>query len=169
MRSAPSAGTEAAAVQLLVLGLGNPLMGDDGLGHAVVGRLEQSSLPLGLRLLRIDGDVLGLAELWRGEAAVWMVDAVQGPMPAGTLRVSEHEELLEMPAAGRSCHHPDLGESLRWLRLAYSELAAVRFRLFGIAVAAVRPEIGLSPSIEEGAGRAADAIRTAAEEFFIAI
>ncbi len=156
-------------MQLLVVGLGNPLMGDDGLGHAVVGHLEQRTLPPGLRLLRIDGDVLGLAELWHGEAAVWMVDAVQGPMPAGTLHVSEHEELLEMPAAGQSCHHPDLGESLRWLRFANSELAAVRFRLFGIAVEAVRPEIGLSPAIEEAAGRAADAIRTAAGEFFIAV
>ena len=169
MRSAPSAGTEAAAAQLLVLGLGNPLMGDDGLGHAVVGHLEQRTLPPGLRLLRIDGDVLGLAELWRGEAAVWMVDAVQGPVPAGSLHVSEHEELLEMPTTGQFCHHPDLGESLRWLRHAYSELAVVRFRLFGIAVDAVRPEIGLSPAIEEGAGRVADAIQTAAGEFFTAI
>ncbi len=167
MRSAPSSGRDTVVARLLIVGLGNPLMADDGAGQAVVRRMERNTLPPGLRLLTIDGDALGLAELWRGEAAVWIVDAIQGPLAPGTLHVIEHEDLLEIPAARQSSHHPDLGESLRWLLLTYSELAEVRFRLFGLAVETVRPEPGLSPAVEEAVDRLAEKIRTAVADCFV--
>jgi hydrogenase maturation protease len=167
MRSVPSTGTETVAAKLLIVGLGNPLMADDGAGQAVVGRLERNTLPPGLRLLIVEGDVLGLAELWCGEAAVWIVDAIQGPLAPGTLHAIEHEDLLEMPAARQSSHHPDLGESLRWLLHGHPEMANVRFRLYGIEVDAVQPEVGLSQAAAAAVSRLAEVIRTAAAEYLV--
>ena len=153
------------SAQLLIVGLGNPLMADDGAGHAVVGRLGHSEQPPGLRLLLIDGDVLGLGQLWTGEAAIWLVDAVIGTSPAGTLHIFEHEDLLRLPAAGQSSHQPSVSESLRWLLHAHPELAEVRFRLYGVEVDGVRPEEGLSPAVEAAADRLAGVIRAAAADF----
>lgn len=151
--------------RLLIAGLGNPLMADDGIGRAVVRGLEERELPPGTRLLAIDGDVLGLADLWHGESAVWLVDAVSGGLPAGTARVFEHRELLDLPSDGFSTHHLCLGENLRWLLHGWPEIAAVRFRLYGIEVGAVRTERGLSPVCESAASRLINEIQVAAQNW----
>jgi hydrogenase maturation protease len=147
----PAAGTRplqspgvAAAERLLILGLGNPLMADDGIGHEVIARLERRRLPDSVRLVAVDGDVLALVDLWRGEPAVWLVDAISGGRPAGGLHVFEHRDLLGLPAGGHSAHHPSLGECLRWMLHARPEMRAIELRLFGIEVDAVRPTQGLS-------------------------
>jgi hydrogenase maturation protease len=134
----------ADADRLLILGLGNPLMADDGIGHEVIARLERRGLPDSIRLAAVDGDVLALLDLWRGEPAVWLVDAISGGRPPGSMRVFEHRDLLELPAGDHWGHHPSLGESLRWMLHARPEMRAIELRLFGIEVAAVRPEPGLS-------------------------
>lgn len=150
----PLSGGDGSA-RLLILGLGNPLMGDDGVGHAVIKSLERNDTPAGVRLEALAGDVLGLADLWAGEPHVWFVDAINGGFPVGSLRVIEHHDLLALPADSPSTHQLSLSESLRWLLHAKSEMAAVRFRLYGIETGALRPELGLRPEVEEAAVRLA--------------
>ena len=146
------------SARLLILGLGNPLMGDDGVGHAVIKGLERNKTPAGVRLEALAGDVLGLADLWIGEPQVWLVDAINGGYPVGSLRVIEHHDLLALPADGLSTHHLSVSESLRWLLHASPEMLAVRFRLYGIEIGALRPELGLRPEVEEAAARLAGVV-----------
>ena len=76
----------AKATELLVLGLGNVLLGDDGLGAAAVSRLErQYHIPMGVRVE--DGGTLGLAllGLLAESDNVILVDAVRAEGPPGTL------------------------------------------------------------------------------------
>lgn len=71
---------------LLVLGLGNLLCGDDGLGAAAVARLERDWIaPEGALVL--DGGTLGLSLLPYLEDAddVILIDAVSSDEPAGSL------------------------------------------------------------------------------------
>lgn len=133
--------------QLMIVGLGNPMMADDGIGHEVLKRLEQRALPAYVRLASIDDDVLSLMHLWDGERAVWLVDAVSSRRRAGTLIVYEHEDVLELPGWGVSVHHTSLGESIRWLLRALPEMATVEFRLFGIEVGSVAPGDPLSVGV----------------------
>lgn len=156
-----SSSDQPEPARLLIVGLGNPLMADDGIGHAVVDRLMECELPAGIRVHAIDGDVLALEDLWNGERAVWLVDAVSGDSPAGTLRVFEHREVLGLPANSLSTHQLSVGESLRWLLHGKPEMAAVRFRLFGVEVGALRPGQGLSLVVKEPVRRLVDEIRTA--------
>ncbi|MBO0846635.1 MAG: hydrogenase maturation protease [Nocardioides sp.] len=69
----------------LVLGLGRSDRGDDGVGPAVVGRIE-SRLPRGsgVRVLAQE-DPTTLLDLWEGHDHVVLVDAVVTGDPAGTL------------------------------------------------------------------------------------
>jgi hydrogenase maturation protease len=66
-----SAGIEP---RVLVVGIGNPDRGDDGLGPAVANRLRERVLP-GVHILDRGGDILGLIEEWDGFDAVFVVDA----------------------------------------------------------------------------------------------
>ena len=153
-------GTEP--LRLLIAGLGNPIMADDGVGHEVVRRLERCDLPQHVRLAAIDGDVMALTRLWKGEQAVWFVDAVSGDAPPGTRHVVDHQDLLELPANRLSVHHPSIGESLRWMLHARPEMAAIEFRLYGIEAGAICPERALTLAVENAVSRIVSELQTAA-------
>lgn len=71
---------------LLILGLGNPLFGDDGVGVAAVARLQaRFAAPEGVTIL--DGGTLGLALVPILESAerCILVDAIATGEPPGTL------------------------------------------------------------------------------------
>jgi hydrogenase maturation protease len=149
----------------LIVGLGNPMMADDGIGHGVIRGLESCELPPRIRLSAVDGDVLALASLWEGEAAIWLVDAVSGGSPAGTLRVFEHQEILRLPGTSISSHHLSPGEGLRWMLHSRPDMATVSFRLFGIEAGIVRPGQGLSPEVEGTMASLVDVVRGAARDW----
>ncbi len=156
---------ETTGSRLLIVGLGNPMMADDGVGNEVVRRLEHSELPRWARLAVIDGDVLALTRLWRGERAVWLVDACSGGRrPPGAVGVYKHQRLVEGPAGGISVHHASLSESLRWLLHAQPEMAVIEFRLFAVEAAVVRPESSLSPAVRSAVGRLVGEIVRQAKE-----
>ncbi len=146
--------------RLLIVGLGNPLMGDDGIGHAVVSGLQSKGPIPGVRVELLAGDILGLADLWAGEPDVWLVDAVDGGRREGRIRVLSHRELLDLPTDGLSVHQLSLGSGLNWLLHGRPEMAAIRFRLYGIEIGVVRPGGGLSRSAEEAASALVETLQT---------
>jgi len=136
---------------LLIVGLGNPLMGDDGVGVAVVEELMRRRLPEGVRA-GVAPDVLHLPSLWEGESNVWMVDAVSAGGPPGTIHVLDHAQILELDDHHRSAHQLSLPEGLRWLLHGCPELAGVRFRLWGIEPETLSARSGLTARVA-AAGR----------------
>jgi hydrogenase maturation protease len=91
---------------LVIVGVGNVLLRDDGVGVAVVEALrlrlerEPVMLPPGTRL--VDGGTLGadLARVAEGAAALILVDGVELGEEPGTVRVLEGAELTAPGAAG---------------------------------------------------------------------
>ncbi len=137
---------------LLILGLGNDLMADDGAGLVAARRLRRSGPPASVRVEEGGSDVLVLSSLWRGEPRVWLIDAFWTGVPPGTIRELDHEEVLAIPQRHATAHQLSLPESLRWLALTDPELATARFRLFGIEAARVEPVEELSPEVEAAVG-----------------
>lgn len=81
------------AYPVLVLGVGNPLMGDDGVGVELVKRLRERNLNPLVHLE--DGGTLGMTLLPLLEDAdtVILLDAVRTGAPAGTVVMRGKEEL----------------------------------------------------------------------------
>ncbi len=76
--------------QILVAGVGNSWLGDDGFGGKVVAALEGSELPSGVSLVDAGTGGLDLAyELMRGYDALVMVDVSKQGGEPGTLYVIE--------------------------------------------------------------------------------
>ncbi len=145
---------------LLIAGFGNPMMGDDGIGPAVVHRLSRSELPAGVTCLELN-DVLQLPAVWSGQGEVWMVDAVSGGAPPGTIHRVRHEDTPTLARERTTVHHLGLGEGLRWVLHAYPEMAGVRFRLWGVEPVSVSPVEALSAVAERAVVRLADEISAA--------
>lgn len=90
---------------VVVIGVGNPDRGDDGVGPEVLARLA-GRVPGSVRLIRLAGaDPAEIMEAWLGSAGAILVDAmvsgaapgtitrfdaVAGPLPAGVRLASTH-------------------------------------------------------------------------------
>jgi len=88
----PMAGEAPPATRVLVAGIGNVFMADDGFGVEVASRLRERELPRGVDV--VDFGIRGLDlvyALGEGYDAAIFVDAVPRGEPPGTLFVIEHE------------------------------------------------------------------------------
>ena len=141
--------------RILILGLGNSLVGDDGAGPAVLGRLREHGLPPGVRSEDGGADSLRLPVLWHGEQEVWLVDAVKSGSVAGTILRMSHDEVLAVPQRHASAHSLSLAESLRWIALAYPAMAAIRYRFWGIEVERLALVEELSAPVATAVGKVA--------------
>ena len=147
--------------RILIVGFGNPLMADDGAGPALVAALRSRPLPPAVRVEDGGSDATRLAGLWRGEDEIWLVDAVIAGAPPGTVHRRNHDEVLAVPQRHATAHALSLPESLRWLAVAYPEMAAVRYRLWGIEAARVELVEGLSPEVARAVAALADELAQA--------
>jgi len=105
-------------VPLLVLGLGNVLCGDDGLGAVAVHLLQWRYIcPDGVQVL--DGGTLGLSLLPYLEQAreAILVDAIRADGPSGSFVRLEGDDVAPAMAARLSVHQVgvvDLLDAARW-------------------------------------------------------
>lgn len=98
---------------MLILGLGNPLYGDDGAGPAVVRALQERALPAEVEVLDGGTAGLGLLEAIAGRRLLVVVDAAEVGRPAGTVvRMSLDEVQLLRAPAPLSPHQVGLAEVL---------------------------------------------------------
>ena len=135
------------SVDLLVLGLGNVLCGDDGLGVVAVHRLLRRYRPPD-RVSVLDGGTLGLSLLPYLEDAreVILVDAIRGDGPPGSLVRLEGEEVAPAVAGRLSPHQvgvADLLDGARW-RDRYPE----RLILLGLVPQTLLLGVGRTPPVE---------------------
>jgi hydrogenase maturation protease len=104
---------ERGNARVVVIGLGNPLMGDDGLGLVVLDELRSGySLPRNVEL--IDGGTWGMNLLPVIEDAdeLILIDAIDVGATPGTLVRLEHERLPRYLATKISPHQVDLRDVL---------------------------------------------------------
>jgi hydrogenase maturation protease len=92
--------------RILVAGIGNVFLGDDGFGVALAGRLAARTLPAGVEVVDYGIRGMDLAyALGEGWAAVVLLDATPRGRPPGTLYVIEAE--VDSGDAGVDAHGMD--------------------------------------------------------------
>lgn len=131
-----------------IIGVGNPLMGDDGVGIAAAGRLSALPLPAGVEV--IDGGTGGLTllDLMAGAQKVILVDAVEmGRTPGEVVRFSAEElSLPEAALAAISLHETGLEAVFALGR--EMDLLPPAIVVFGVEPESVERRLGLSAAVE---------------------
>lgn len=134
---------KAHSTDLLVLGLGNVLLGDDGVGPAAIAHLlKWFDIPGGVRCL--DGGTLGLSLLPYLEDArsVILVDAVLGDAAPGTLVRLTGEDVLPAVVTRLSPHQVGVADLLQGAR--WHDREPTRLVLVGVTPQTLELGVGLS-------------------------
>lgn len=141
---------------LLVLGIGHPFRGDDGIGPLVADRVAALNLP-GVTALARHGEGTDLMECWSGVDAVVVVDATRSDAAPGTIRRWDAvAEKLPASVFPKSSHLFGLAEAVEMARL-LGRLPP-RLSVIGVEGKTFAPGTDLSPEV---AAAVADVIRLA--------
>jgi hydrogenase maturation protease len=133
--------------EILVLGVGNPLMGDDGVGARVIELLGERQLAPHIHLQEVGTPGWGLVSWFEHHDSVVLIDAVQMDMSPGDwkkLDFSQVRLLTEEPAF--SLHQADLAAGLALAQ--ELDLLPNNLVLYGIQPADLTPGSPLSPHVE---------------------
>ncbi len=145
---------------LLILGLGNVICSDDGLGVAAVERLAREyQLPAGVQAL--DGGTLGLSLLAHvtGADDLLLLDAIRADAPPGTLVRLDGEDVAPAVRERLSVHQIGVADLLDAMRLLDEEPR--RMVLVGLVPESLELGIERTPAVE---ARIDDLVAAAAEE-----
>jgi hydrogenase maturation protease len=132
-----------AGVGVLVVGYGNSLRGDDGVGWHAAGRLAADPRLAGARVLARHQLVPELAVDVAAASLVVLVDAVPDGDPGS---ISVHRVQPRRPAPGAFTHHLDPGSLAGLAESLYG--AATPVVLVAVAAASLAPGDHLSDALE---------------------
>ena len=141
-----------------VFGLGNILMGDDGLGSYLIKVLEsQYEFPPEVDILDAGTPGLELSTILEDSGALIIVDTVRADGGGGTVRTYRRDEILKHPPAQRiTPHDPGLKETLLVLEL-QGETPPEVF-VVGVIPESVDYGVGLTDAVRDAVPEAVSAI-----------
>ena len=155
-RMQPERRKQAPPCPTLVLGLGNILLRDEGVGVRVVEALQCTALPPGVELF--DGATAGLdlVDVLADRRKVIVIDAVDGGGEPGTVMRFRAEDLMPREGGAVSLHDLGLLEALavaRQLGIAPREIV-----IFGVRPHVVDSGLDLSPEVARLVPRIAELV-----------
>jgi hydrogenase maturation protease len=145
--------------RVLVVGLGNDLATDEGLGPHAVRRLAERGLPADVEAIDARTDLMAVADEMERAGRVILVDAIQAGGEPGTVYRWTLDELLERAARAAAPLSGHGLELVGWLRLA--QATGMRMPptvIYGIEPAAIAFGMELTPRVEQAMGEMIDAM-----------
>ena len=149
--------------RIAIYGIGNILIGDDGVGPAVAHHLEAHwSFPENVIVEDLGTPSLDLPSYLMDRDFVIFIDAVVGDDPPGTIRTFTLEEIVAVsPGIRISPHEPSINDALLVLQFAGGGPREVL--LVGIVPETTSGGISLSSAVAAAVPRAAEEVLRALE------
>lgn len=142
-----------------IIGCGNPLAGDDGVGLRAIQELGKLDLPPNIEILEAGTPGLALLDLMEGAERVVIVDAISSGSSPGTIHRLTQADLLQTKHPSLSLHDLDLSAALELGRRAQPESMPREIIILGIEIEQAQPfRPGLSRLVEEALPKLVEAI-----------
>lgn len=133
--------------EVLVVGVGNTLLADEGVGVHVANILQGMALPAHVRVMECGTNFMAIAPRLCGVRKVVIIDAVRAGSAPGTLHRFSYEELEGAAGGLRFAHQVNLLSSLRLLRVAEPGFSQADIVLLGVEPKTVAPALHMSPEV----------------------
>lgn len=138
---------------ILVIGLGNPDRGDDGIGPLVANAVSRLA-PAGVRMIIRSGDMLVLLEDWKGADVVLIADAAALISEPGRIhRIDAAHEALPASSSSPSTHAFGLAEAVELARTL--DVLPSRLVVFAIEGVNFEPGAAMTEAVAAAAGEVA--------------
>lgn len=150
---------------VLIIGIGNTLRGDDGVGPAVIAALEARGLA-GAQLIACQGDGPWLLDVWKHAGRVVIIDAVtSGGKPGAVYRFDAHRQALPTDLSFSSTHAFGVAEAIELARV----LEQLPPQVVIYAIEGKHFSIGtrLSPEVERALDEVVERVAGEVESAFI--
>jgi|YelNatPaOPRAMG01_1025707.scaffolds.fasta_scaffold06508_3 hydrogenase maturation protease len=124
-------------MKIAVIGIGNVLCGDEGIGIHIVNKLKYESLPSNVEVYDCDTDIFAVLEAMDGARKAIIIDAMHLGYEPGTIRKFSYEELLGISSKLMnivSFHQFDLASILRIAQLTGVYKLPDEIVVFGVEV-----------------------------------
>jgi len=140
---------------VVIIGCGNLLRRDDGVGPLLIRRLWELGPPPGVRLA--DGGTAGMDVAFQidGAAELIIVDACRTGAAPGTIFEVPGEELETPPLQAMNLHDFRWQHALAFDRWLLKDRFPKKVTVFLIEAETLEPGIGLSPAVEKAMERLA--------------
>ena len=130
----------------MVIGIGNTMRRDDGVGILAIERLAERIPDGAAQLVAMDGESTRLIETWAGADRAVVIDAMRSGERAGAVRrIEVGRDALPSWAPLASSHHAGLAEAVD-LGRALDRLPD-QLVIYAVEVEDVSPGEGLSPAV----------------------
>jgi hydrogenase maturation protease len=133
----------------LIIGLGSPVMGDEGVGYWVADALSHDPrLPVKTAVLLGGTDLLRLADKMEGYSKIILIDAVLDPQNPGRVEVFE-DDFSALKDRQENAHQLSVVQAIELLRVASPTLQQTQFVLILVGIAGAKLKQRLSPELQE--------------------
>ena len=143
---------------ILVIGIGNPLLSDDGVGLQLLENISKKSNELSDDIEYIDGGTQGIALLGRiaNRKAILFLDAIAMGDSPGTIHELTGDEVLKHKSEKTTAHESGAADILRTAMLTGDLPASVH--IIGIEPEELKTSIGLSEKVQNSLAMAEERI-----------
>ena len=159
--TSPGDETNTSPGRVLVVGVGNQLLGDEGVGPCVIDNLSRIRMPPYVDVLDCGSDLLSIVLYLDRPEKIIIVDAIRaGGEPGQTYRF-DYEGLIVASDRTRSTHQVGTVDALQLLRLTCAALANTEIVVIGAEPKTMELNAGLSKEVK---GSIPELIRFVLEE-----
>ena len=137
--------SEKQPAPVLVLGVGNILMGDEGIGVRVIESLKESRIPDGVELFDGGTASLELLSIFSDRRKLIVVDAIKGGQESGAVYRFNFEDLTYQREFATSLHQLGIIDTLSQARILGCLPEEVI--IIGVEPARIAPGLELSPEM----------------------
>jgi len=146
---------------IMVVGVGNRLLGDEGIGLYIIDNLSQIPMPSNVNFIDCGCDLLDLMSYLNKPKKIIIIDAIRGGGKPGEIYRFNYSKLPTTKDETQSGHQIGTIDVLRLLKSVYPVLADSEIILIGVEPKMLELSTDLSQEVKE---RIADVTRLVIEE-----
>lgn len=135
--------------KILVVGVGNILLSDEGIGVRVIQELEKYPTAEDIELLDAGTDIFTIMSSDTSYRTIIVVDAIRGNKTPGTVFCYPVVEDLNVETDNNSIHQIQIVEALKLIKRTIEKFHNTNIKLIGVEPAQIEYGVGLSTTIEQ--------------------
>jgi len=132
---------------IIIAGVGNRLLGDEGLGSHIIDSLSRIPLPSDVSIIDCGCDLLSIIPCLNEPRKIIVIDAVRAGGKPGRIYRFDYSKLQTTQAQMQSAHQIGPTDALGLLRRVYPALSKCEIIIIGIEPKAIEPGAELSEEI----------------------